>query len=132
MKMKANIPLLAVLLSSTAIGGMPTRSAVFPQDSVAQTRQQRSDRVVGYWTSSSGADITLAYSGQPESLWIQVFPKPGRVDPRLDYTAQWSGSDRFTYTDRSGAKVEGRVSASGTIIELKGADGWTATWRRKR
>ena len=132
MKMKANIPLLAVLLSSTAIGGMPTRSAVFPQDLVAQTRQQRSDRVVGYWTSSSGADITLAYSGQPESLWIQVFPKPGRVDPRLDYTAQWSGSDRFTYTDRSGSTVEGRVSTSGTIIEIKGADGWSATWRRRR
>ena len=132
MRVKANIPLLAVLLSSTAFGGLPIRSSVVPQYGVAQTRQQRSDRVVGYWTSSSGADITLAYSGQPESLWIQVFPRPGRVDPRLDYTAQWSGRDRFTYTDRSGARVEGRVSESGTIIELKGADGWTATWRRKR
>lgn len=132
MRVKANIPLLAVLLSTTAFGGLPTRSAVFPQHWLAQTQQQRSDRVVGYWTSSSGADITLAYSGQPESLWIQVFPRPGRVDPRLDYTAQWSGRDRFTYTDRSGARVEGRVSESGAIIELKGADGWTATWRRKR
>jgi len=132
MRMKANIPLLAVLISSTVVGAAPTGSAPLPQTWVSQTQQQRSDRVVGYWTSSSGADITLAYTGQPESLWIQVFPRPDRVDPRLDYTAQWSGSDRFKYTDRSGATVEGRISASGTIIELKGADGWTATWRRKR
>ena len=132
MKRSASIVLLAALLNCAAFGAEPTRSATAPQAWMAQTQQQRSDRVVGFWTSSSGADITLAYTGQPGSLWIQVYPRPGRVDPRLDYTAQWLGSDRFIYTDRSGARVEGRVSASGAIIELKGADGWTATWRRKR
>ena len=132
MKTITSLPLLAILISSAVVGAAPTGSTPLPQASVAQTQQQRSDRVVGFWTSSSGADITLAYTGQPGSLWIQVYPRPGRVDPRLDYTAQWLGSDRFTYTDRSGARVEGRISASGAIIELKGADGWRATWRRKR
>lgn len=132
MKTITSLPLLALLFSSAVVGAAPTGSTPLPQAWVAQTQQQRSDRVVGYWASSSGADITLAYTGQPDRLWIQVYPRPGRVDPRLDYTAQWSGRDRFTYTDRSGARVEGLVSASGAIIELKGADGWTATWRRKR
>ena len=132
MKTITSLPLLALLFSSAVVGAAPTGSTSLPQAWVAQTQQQRSDRVVGFWTSSSGADITLAYTGQPDSLWIQVFPRPGRVDPRLDYTARWSGSDRFTYTDRSGSTVEGRVSTSGTIIEIKGADGWSATWRRRR
>ena len=99
---------------------------------VSQTQQQRSDRVVGDWSSSSGADITLAYTGKAESLWIQVFPKPGRADPRVDYTARWLSNDLFTYTDRSGSTIEGRVSATGTMIELRGADGWSGTWRRRR
>ena len=143
--MKARVPLLAAMLSCAALGATACQSStktLAPKDStspatttpvlVSQTRQQPSDRVVGYWTSSSGAGITLAYTGKPETLWIQVFPKPRRADPRLDYTAQWSSNDRFTYTDMSGSTVEGRVSASGNIIKLKGADGWTGTWRRNR
>ena len=128
--MKASVPLLAAILSCAALGA--TSLAAPAPVLVSQTQQQRSDRVVGYWTSSSGVGITLAYTGKPETLWIQVFPKPRRADPRLDYTAQWSSNDRFTYTDLSGSTVEGRVSASGNIIELKGADGWTGTWRRNR
>ena len=128
--MKASGPLLAAMVSCSALGAT---SLVAPAPVlVSQTGQQRSDRVVGYWTSSSGVGIALAYSGKPETLWIQVFPKPRRAEPRLDYTAQWSNNDRFTYTDLSGSTVEGRVSASGNLIELKGADGWTGIWRRNR
>ena len=143
--MKASVPLLAAMLSCAALGATACQSstkALAPKTStipatstpvlVSQTQQQRSDRVVGYWTSSSGVGITLAYTGKPETLWIQVFPKPRRADPRLNYTAQWLSNDRFTYTDLSGSTVEGRVSASGNLIELKGADGWTGTWRRNR
>ena len=129
-EMKASVPLLAALLSCAALGA--TSLAAPAPVLVSQTRQQRSDRVVGYWTSSSGVGITLAYTGKPETLWIQVFPKPRRADPRLDYTGQWLSNDRFSYTDLSGSTVEGRVSASGNLIELKGADGWTGTWRRNR
>ena len=128
--MKASGPLLAAMVSCAALGA--TSLAAPAPVLVSQTGQQRSDRVVGDWTSSSGVGIALAYSGKPETLWIQVFPKPRRAEPRLDYTAQWSNNDRFTYTDLSGSTVEGRVSASGNIIELKGADGWTGTWRRNR
>ena len=99
--MKASVPLLAAMLSCAALGA--TSLAAPAPVLVSQTQQQRSDRVVGYWTSSSGVGITLAYTGKPETLWIQVFPKPRRADPRLDYTAQWSSNDRFTYTDLSGS-----------------------------
>ena len=126
--MKASVPLLAAMLSCAALGA--TSLVASAPVLVSQTQQQRSDRVVGYWTSSSGVGITLAYTGKPETLWIQVFPKPRRADPRLDYTGQWLSNDRFSYTDLSGSTVEGRVSASGNLIELKGADGWTGTWRR--
>ena len=143
--MKANVPLLAAMLSSAALAttacnpsteaqkpAEPTNPATPTPVLVSPTEQPRSDRVVGYWTSSSGAGITLAYTGKPNSLWIQMFPKPERIDPRFDTTAQWSSTDRFTYTDRSGSSIEGHVSASGNSIKLKGADGSTETWRRKR
>ena len=143
--MNASVPVLAVMLSCAALATTacnpstetqtpkePTSPAASTPVLVSPTQQPRSDRVVGFWTSSSGAGITLAYTGKPDSLWIQVFPKPERMDPRFDTTAQWSSNDRFTYTDLSGSTVEGRVSASGNIIELKGADGWTGTWRRNR
>ena len=143
--MKASMSLLAVMLSCTALGAttcnlstkaLPLvasiRSSAPTPVLVSQTQKQRNDRVVGYWSSSSGADINLAYTGKQESLWIQVYPKQGRADPRVDYTATWSSDDRFAYTDLSGSRVEARVSASGNIIKLKGADGWSGTWRRKR
>ena len=131
MLMKTNMPLLAAVLSCALCGTAACKTTTSPVQ-VSQTQQQRSDRVVGYWTSSSGADITLAYTGRAESLWIQVFPKPGRADPRVDYTARWLNNDLFTYTDRSGSTIEGRVSANGTMVELRGADGWSGIWRRKR
>ena len=143
--MKASVPLVAAMLSCTALGATTwnlstkaqslvesKRSSAPAPMLVSQTHQQRSDRVVGYWTSSSGADVDLAYTGKPESLWIQVYFKPGQSDPHRDYTAKWLTNDRFTYTDLSGSRVEGRVSASGNIIQLDGADGWRGTWRRKR
>ena len=142
--MKASVPVLAAMLSCAALGEttcnlsteaqslvVSKRSSAPAPGLVSQTLQQRSDRVVGYWTSSSGADVDLAYTGKPESLWIQVYFKPGQSDPHRDYTAKWLTNDRFTYTDLSGSRVEGRVSASGNIIKLEGADGWRGTWRRK-
>ena len=131
MLMKTNAPLLAAVLSCALCGTAACKTAISPVQ-VSQTQQQRSDRVVGYWMSSSGADITLAYTGRAESLWIQVFPEPGRADPRVDYTARWLSNDRFTYTDGSGSAIEGRVSANGTMVVLRGADGWSGIWRRKR
>ena len=143
--MKASVPLLAAMLSCAALGEITCNLSTEAQSLVeskrpsapapllvSQTHQQRSDRVVGYWTSSSGADVDLAYTGKAESLWIQVYFKPGKSDPHRDYTAKWLTNDRFTYTDLSGSRVEGRVSASGNIIKLEGADGWRGTWRRKR
>ena len=77
--MKASVPLLAAMLSCAALGettcnlSTKAQSLVDSKRSsapalvlVSQTHQKRSDRVVGYWTSSSGAGITPPY---PEPRW---------------------------------------------------------------
>jgi hypothetical protein len=97
---------------------------------LAQTGQPRSDRIVGQWRSSSGPGITLAYSGRPESFWIQVFPRPGRAQPRHDYTATWVGNTRFVYTTADGAVITGQVESGGRSITVRSGRGWSARWTR--
>lgn len=129
---------LGALFSFILVGGAtlwdgPTVSAGVLLDGpwfVAQTAQSRSDRVVGRWRSSSGPDITLAYSGNPATLWIQVFLKPGKIRPREDFTASWIDQGRFTYKASDGSIMIGTVDASGRIIRLKSNSGWSATWTR--
>lgn len=98
---------------------------------LAQTGQPRSDRVVGLWRSSSGADLTLAYTGRPTSLWIQVYPSPGRAQPRLDYTATWINDTQFSYVDSKGSKIIGRIDPTNRKIMVRGDDGWFAEWSRQ-
>lgn len=143
--MQARVLLLLTLLSWALPGSASmTRHADPPPEMatphstanarplMAQTGQLRSDRVVGFWTSSTGVDITLAYSGQPATLWIQVYPNPGRAEPRLDHIAHWLSDDQFVYADASGSRVTGRVESSGRTIHLSGTDGWRVTWTRNR
>ena len=98
---------------------------------LAQTRQPLSDRVVGFWRSSSGAELTLAYTGSPTSLWIQVYPSPGRAQPRLDYTATWINDTQFTYVDSKGSKIIGKIDSNNRKITVRGNDGWFAEWSRQ-
>jgi hypothetical protein len=77
---------------------------------LSQTGQKRSDRVVGFWRSSSGAELTLAYTGRPETLMIQVYLSANGAQPNLLYIAQ--------------------VHPSGLRITVRGINGWSAEWMR--
>jgi hypothetical protein len=121
------------LMAGAGFAGLPEVLAGIHLDlptSVAQTAQSRSDRVVGRWRSSSGPEITLAYSGNPATLWIQVFLKPGRIRPREDFTASWIDQGRFTYKASDGSIIIATVDPSGRTIRLKSNTGWSATWTR--
>ena len=107
-------------------------SEAHPQHSSAETSQRRNDRVVGYWTSSTGDAVILAYSGNAETFWIQVYPNPDRSDPRLDYTANWMSDDEFWFVDSSGRRMSGRVAPSGQIIALTDSTGLRTRWTRNR
>ena len=145
--MKGRLALQLTLMSCTALYGasghcpaksLPLdpsilmRSAVVQPSQLAQTGQKRSDRVVGYWMSSTGVAVTLAYTGNADSLWVQVFPKPGRSNPRVDYTARWTSENQFVYMESSGSRISGKVEPSGQTILLTGTNGWSATWTRTR
>lgn len=102
------------------------------QRMLAQTGQRRSDRVVGFWRSSSGVELTLAYTGRPESLMIQVYPHPKHAEPHLVYTATWLSDNTFWYIGVGGSRLIGEVHASAQAISIRGADGWSAEWTRRR
>jgi hypothetical protein len=98
---------------------------------LSQTGQRRSDRVVGFWRSSSGAELTLAYTGRPESLMIQIYLSAKSVQPNLLYTATWISDSQFVYVDSEGSKTTAQVHPSGRRITVRGANGWSAEWMRK-
>jgi hypothetical protein len=94
------------------------------------TDQKRSDRVVGYWVSSSGSPITLAYSGKPETFLIRVEifdEKP------LSYTAKWVSDDggRFTYQTGDGSTINGWVNNANSISVFNPKTNWRAEWKRR-
>jgi len=99
---------------------------------LSQTGQTRSDRVVGFWRSSSGVELTLAYTGRPETLMIQVYLSDKGAQPNLLYTATWIGDSQFVYVDSEGSNITAQVHPSGRQITVRGANGWTAEWMRKK
>lgn len=135
------VGLLACGVLSAAFGPLPARalSDAFRDGAgtqrdllLSQTGQSRSDRVVGNWQSSSGAELTLRYTGRPETLMIQVYSSPGEGASELVYTARWINNSTFVYLDHEGARITGQVHASGRRISLRGAYGWSAEWSRTR
>jgi hypothetical protein len=93
---------------------------------LTQTGQTRSDRVVGYWRSSSGAELTLAYTGYPETLMIQVYLSAKGAQPNLLYTATWISDSQFVYVDSEGSTITAQVHASVRRITVRSADGWSS------
>ena len=93
---------------------------------LAQTGQSRSDRVVGYWRSTSGLDLTLAYSGLPATFQVQVHR--GKTPLHL-YEATWIDNSRFHYQTKQGERIEGRVLGADRI-ELLDQTGRRWIWRR--
>lgn len=98
---------------------------------LTQTGQRRSDRVVGFWRSSSGAELTLAYTGRPETLMIQIYFSAKGAQPNLLYTATWLSDSQLIHVDSEGSKITGQVHPSGRRITVRGVNGWSAEWTRK-
>ncbi|WP_323207647.1 hypothetical protein [Synechococcus sp. BA-132 BA5] len=86
---------------------------------------------MGFWRSSSGAELTLAYTGRPESLMIQVCLSAKGAQPNLLYTATWISDSQFVYVDSEGSKITAQVHPSGSRITVRGANVWSAEWMRK-
>ena len=143
-KMKAGTPMalalivVASLAATSCAGDKPSGSGVAtPPEATAQasttaTQQPRNDRIVGYWTSSTGQEVTLAYWRGAPSFWIQVYPSPGRADRRLDLYANWISDDEFWFEDSDGHRVTGRVDPSDQTIDLTNSKGLGKTWTRNR
>lgn len=93
---------------------------------LAQRGQPRSDRVVGHWRSTSGLDLTLAYSGLPATFQVQVYR--GNTPLHL-YEATWIDNSRFHYETEQGERIEGRVLGADRI-ELLDQAGRRWVWRR--
>jgi hypothetical protein len=98
---------------------------------LSKTGQRRSDRVVGFWRSSSGVELTLAYTGRPETLMIQVYPSANSAQPNLLYTATWISDSQFVYLDAEGSRITAQVHPTGRRITVRGVHGWSAEWLRK-
>ena len=83
------------------------------------------DRVVGFWTSSSGAQITVSYSNDPSTFWIQVFSGNTQV---AEYTGSWK-TDRAFYYWNGKEQIEGYVESE-SLITLHDSKSWSARWTR--
>ncbi len=95
---------------------------------LAQTGQPRSDRVVGYWVSSSGKEVNLVYSGQPETFLVRVYNQSG---PPTEYTAHWT-SDIDFYYDAKEERVLGVYRADSDSVKICNQKrSWSAVWKRR-
>ncbi len=99
----------------------------------AQEKQPRSDRIVGYWKSSQGTPVNIAYSGRAATFLITVYPG---TEILITYTAHWISDSTFYYEakdETSGGRIEGRVEAGGKAIRVASKDkSWSATWTRRK
>ncbi len=109
----ARLLLLAVLMLAPAIAG---------------TDQPYSDKVVGYWVSSSGTPISLAYSGDASTFLVQI-QVPNQ--PTTDYVATWVDGTRFSYTTSDGSTINGWVNDANRISVFNPATNWKAEWHRR-
>lgn len=89
----------------------------------AQTGASLNDRIVGYWRSSSGAEVTVSYSGQPDSFWIQTGDR--------QYTAFWLSEISFRY-QADGVRVLGEYHPATDSVTLWNEERtWQARWTRR-
>jgi hypothetical protein len=94
------------------------------------TEQERSDRVVGYWVSSSGTEMGIAYSGDPSTFLVQI--RPGSHSA-VSYVATWHSPDgvRFSYKTSDGSTINGWVNDANSISVFNPETDWKAEWTRR-
>ena len=107
------LPLLALLLCSQ----------------LWATNAPKYDRIVGFWNSSSGAELRLEYSGLPEEFVI-VIQQGFRKEP-LRYPAYWADNLHFTYVSKDGL-IQGRYDPASDRIFVRNPSGtWKSVWTRR-
>lgn len=94
----------------------------------AQEKQPRSDRVVGYWISSSQTPVNVAYSGRAPNFLVRLY---GGSHHQIEYNAYWTGDYTFYY-DTKDDRITGRYDpATDTIHVRNDAGSFKAVWRRR-
>ena len=91
----------------------------------------RSERIVGDWTSSAGQDVNIRWGEGADEFTLEVFPRPGQPEPKLEYKAHWKSDSEFSY-QAQGSTYQGRYDAdTGTIVVKNTSDKSSATWERR-
>ena len=94
------------------------------------TDQPLADKVVGYWISSSGTPLTIAYSGRPEKAMLQIGKQPN-IDLWLAGGAR--GELTLDYETAAGEKMQGTYNESNDTIEVVSRKGnFKAVWSRRK
>ena len=94
----------------------------------AQDKQPRSDRVVGYWVSSTGTPVNVAYSGRAPTFLVRLY---GGSKQQIRYEANWSGEYTFNYNTMDDHILGRYVPDSDTIHVHNKAGTFQAVWRRR-
>jgi hypothetical protein len=87
------------------------------------------DQIVGYWLSSSGTPLTIAFSGKPNVAWLSI-----NGGPNIDLHCQDRfGTVIFYYKAPGGEQISGSYDSEKDIIEVSNAPERTfeAQWRRQ-
>jgi hypothetical protein len=96
----------------------------------ADTGQPMADKVVGYWVSSSGTELNIAYSGDPQKALLTIGRKPA-IDLWLAGGAR--GGISVDYQTPDGDKISGQYNEAKDTISVSNASGtFKGTWRRRR
>lgn len=104
--------------------------SVLGVSALAQNSQPMPDKVVGWWTSSSGTPLTISYSGDAQKVWLSINDGPN-IDVWL--AGGRDGRISLDYTTADGDKVHGRYNESNDTISVSNESGsFSATWRRNR
>lgn len=88
-----------------------------------------SDKIVGYWVSSSGTPLTISYSGDPQKALLSINDGPA-IDLWLAGGAR--GGITLDYTAKDGTKMTGQYDEGNDTISVRDeASTFKATWRRR-
>lgn len=93
------------------------------------TDQPMADKVVGFWVSSSGTPINIAYSGDPQKAWLSINNGPN-IDLWLATGAR--GGLSLDYTAPDGKAISGSYDEANDTISVSNSSGsFKAIWRRR-
>jgi hypothetical protein len=93
------------------------------------TDQPMADKIVGFWISSSGTPIKIAYSGDAQKALLSI---NGGPDIDLWLNTSRHGDLVISYTAPDGTVMQGVHEPFNKAIRVESASGsFTATWQRR-